>query len=123
MARHRDQWLVQLQGCALLALLAGCADEGAAAVRTAAGAVAALDALRRHATLPEVVRWGSRVLRALPHPLAPPDAVASAARCAHGLRVSRALIGSWGVAGAAAAADDAKLPLDLVGKIAALAVY
>ena len=126
MARHRDQWLVQLQGCALLALLAGCADEGAAAVRAAGGAAAALDALRRHATLPEVVRWGGRVLRALPHPLAPPEAVASAARCAHRLRLSRALLGSWGVGADAAAAaaddDDAKLPLDLIGKIAALAL-
>merc|ERR1719453_1705927 len=56
MERHRTQWLVQLQGCAMLALLAGL-EGGAAAAAAAGGAPAALEALRAHPGLPEVVRW------------------------------------------------------------------
>ena len=121
MGRHRRQSAVQLQGCVMLALLAGLNADGAAAARAAASAPAALEALRVYAALPEVVRWGSRVLRALPHPHVSTAAAAAAATRARTLRLSRAMLGSWRLAGHGADGADGKLPLDLVSKVAALA--
>lgn len=122
MDRHVRQWLVQLQGCALLALLASDADaEACAAVRAASGAPAALQALRVHAALPEMQRWAGCVLRALPHPIAPPATVAAAAHRARRLRLCRAMLGSWHLGGDTTAGRDVKLPLDLVSRIADMA--
>ena len=80
-----------------------------------------LDALRAHAALPELVCWGLRALHVLPNPIVAgrPEAVAAAAKRAAKLRVTRALLGSWDRGGGA---TEAKLPLDLLSKIATLAV-
>jgi hypothetical protein len=140
MGRHK-QLPVQLQGCAMLALLAGLNAEGvngAAAARAAGAAPAALEALRVHACNKDVVRWASRgVLRALPHPHVSAAAAAAAATRVRTLRLSRAMLGSWrlaahgadgacegaeGAEGAGSGADGRfRLPLDLLSKIASLA--
>lgn len=117
MERHRTQWLVQLQGCAMLALLAGL-EGGAAAAAAAGGAPAALEALRAHPGLPEVVRWAMRVLRSLPRPHLSASAAAAAAVRARTMRLSRSMLGSWRLGDDG---RDGKLPLDLLNRIASLA--